>query len=53
MMLMKVRIIVMKMVMIKFERYYPGVNPLSANPTKWSNTLKQFVPTADKLFDCV
>ena len=21
----------------------PTVNPLSANPTKWSNTLKQFV----------
>ena len=25
-------------------------NPLSANPTKWSNTLKQF---ADELFECV
>ena len=21
------------------------INPLSSNPTKWSNTLKQFVPT--------
>ena len=21
----------------------PNINPLSANPTKWSNTLKQFV----------
>ena len=26
------------------------VNPLSANPTKWSNTLKRF---ADELFECV
>ena len=25
------------------------LNPLSANPTKWSNTLKQFV----ELFECV
>ena len=23
--------------------YNPCINPLSANPTKWSNTLKQFV----------
>ena len=22
---------------------HPDINPLSANPTKWSNTLKQFV----------
>ena len=22
---------------------WSGLNPLSANPTKWSNTLKQFV----------
>ena len=22
---------------------FPGFNPLCANPTKWSNTLKQFV----------
>ena len=28
---------------------YEKVNPLSANPTKWSNTLKQF----DELFECV
>ena len=27
-----------------------SINPLSANPTKWPNTLKQF---ADKLFECV
>ena len=28
--------------------------PLSANPTKWSNTLKQFVgEIADELFECV
>ena len=27
-----------------------SINPLSANPTKWSNTLKQFV---DELFECV
>ena len=26
------------------------LNPLNANPTKWSNTLKQF---ADELFECV
>ena len=25
------------------ERFATVVNPLSANPTKWSNTLKQFV----------
>ena len=31
-----------------------SVNPLSANPTKWSNTLKQFVGQfADELFVCV
>ena len=30
------------------------VNPLSANPTKWSNTLKQFRrQIADELFECV
>ena len=28
----------------------PGVNPSSANPQKWSNTLKQFV---DELFECI
>ena len=27
-------------------------NPLSANPIKWSNTLKQFVG-ADELFECL
>ena len=26
------------------------LNPLSANPTKWSNILKQFV---DELFECI
>ena len=26
----------------------PSFNPLTANPTKWSNTLKQFV---DKLYE--
>ena len=25
------------------EKFTAAVNPLSANPTKWSNTLKQFV----------
>ena len=25
------------------QSYYYHLNPLSANPTKWSNTLKQFV----------
>ena len=32
------------------------VNPLSANPTKWSNTLKQLrmkQALADELFECV
>ena len=28
-------------------------NPLSANPTKWSNTLKQFVGRSDELYECV
>ena len=31
-------------------------NPLSANPTKWPNTLKQFagkLQIADELFRCV
>ena len=30
------------------------INPISANPTKWSKTLKQFVGNfADELFECV
>ena len=32
------------------------INPLNANPTKWFNTLKQFVGyrlTADELLECV
>ena len=24
-------------------KHYKNLNPLSANPTKWSNTLKEFV----------
>ena len=32
---------------------YKNVNPLSTNPTTWSNTLKQFVSTADELFESV
>ena len=28
---------------LKKEMQTNGLNPLSANPTKWSNTLKQFV----------
>ena len=28
------------------------INPLSANPTKWSNTYRQFA-FADELFECV
>ena len=28
-------------------------NPLSTNPRKWSNTLKQFVDKSDEFFDCV
>ena len=31
-----------KNVIVSFEVYYNWFNPLSANPTKWSNTLKQF-----------
>ena len=27
-----------------------GFNPLSANPTKWSNTLKQFVGKSRRIF---
>ena len=27
--------------------------PLSANTTKWSNTLKQYVATADEMLECV
>ena len=35
-----------------FLSYY--FNPLSANPTKWSNTLKQVAGKfADELFACV
>ena len=31
-----------------------AINPLSVNPTKWSNTLKQFVANfAVELFECV
>ena len=31
--------------MIKFESYLANnnINPLSANPTNWPNTLKQFI----------
>ena len=25
-----------------------AINPLSANPTKWTNTLKQFIATANE-----
>ena len=28
---------------ILFSSYHPNINPLSANSTKWSNTLKRFV----------
>ena len=28
------------------------INPLSANPTKWSNTQMVFLQFADKLFEC-
>ena len=37
------------------EKYWL-LNPLSANPTKWTNTLKQFVSNLqfpDKLFEYV
>ena len=31
-----------------------AINPLNVNPTKWSNTLKQFVANfAFELFECV
>ena len=29
------------------------INPLSTNPRKWSNKVKQFVGFADELFECV
>ena len=29
------------------------INPLRSNLTKWSNTLKQFAPVAEELFECV
>ena len=29
--------------MICIANKWAGLNPLSVNPTKWSNTLKQFV----------
>ena len=32
---------------------HTSFNPLSANLTKWTNTLKQFVGNADELFECV
>ena len=39
---------------IQFTVVVSSINPLSANPTNWSNTLKQFVKqNADELFDCV
>ena len=28
-----------------------SINPLSANPTKWSNTVKQFVGNCLSVFD--
>ena len=31
----------------------PDLKPLSANPTKWSNTLKQFAGFCRELFECV
>ena len=27
----------------------PNINPLSANPTKWSNTLKEFVGNSQRI----
>ena len=47
--------------MFKLEQYerlpavirYACFNPLNANPTKWSNTLKQIAAVVDKLFECV
>ena len=33
----------MREAQIKGVRYMKELNPLSANPTKWSNTLKQFI----------
>ena len=39
-----------KYIKTKSKSYYTrwGINPLSANPTKWSNTLKQFVGNLPK-----
>ena len=33
--------------------YKIDLNPLSANPTKWSNTLNNSSAVADELFECV
>ena len=35
---------------IFLKRSYKSVNPLSAKPTKWSNTLKQFVGNSRRIF---
>ena len=38
-------------VFMRFEKFNfaSNVNPLSANPTKWSNTLKQFVGSSRRI----
>ena len=30
-------------------QFHLNINPLSANPTKWSNTLKQFVGNSRRI----
>ena len=37
----------------KIRKRSDELNTLPTNPTKWSNTLKLFVGTADELFDCL
>ena len=37
---------------ISCMKWFHNVNPLSSNPTKWSNTLKQFVVNGLKRYVC-
>ena len=36
-----------------FMNFIQLINPLSANPTKWSNTFKQFVAVGGELLECL
>ena len=43
----------MKEIILGRGIFSQSFNPLSANPTKSSNTFKQFVDFADELLECV